>query len=70
MVQYKSSNGSPTLKELIRAAGYSQIGFCEKVGISTSSLRYYNNCEKEPTLGVFLKMCEVLNLSPRQLPHH
>ena len=59
------NKGSPTLKELIRSAGYSQIGFCEQVGISPSSLRYYNSGEKEPTLGVFLRMCEVLKLSPK-----
>lgn len=59
--------GSPTLKELIRAAGYSQVGFCEQVGISTSSLAYYNRGEKDPTLGVVLRMCEVLKLSPKAI---
>ncbi|ANV91761.1 helix-turn-helix domain-containing protein [Picosynechococcus sp. PCC 8807] len=55
------------MKELIRAAGFSQVGFCEQVGISTSSLRYYNSGEKEPTLGVVLKMCEVLQVSPKAI---
>lgn len=67
MVKEEGREEGKTLKDLIRAAGYGQKEFGETVGVGVTMLHYYSIGKKQPTLGVFLKMCAVLKQSPKSL---
>ena len=61
---YQNNNNMNTnrLKGLIREKGYTQISFCDKVGVSITVLK---NCfkNKKTDTDTLKKMCEVLEVS-------
>lgn len=51
------------LRMLIKAAGYTQLDFCEAVGISSTTLRGYLYEDVQPTLIKLCLMSEELHIS-------
>lgn len=56
-----------SLKEIRKYAGLTQQKLAEEIGIGFSSLSHYEKQTAKPSLEVFVKLCESLEVSPRVL---
>ena len=54
------------LKELRKANGYTIEQFAEAVGISKSTVGYYENNNRMPDIEILSRIADVLNVSARQ----
>lgn len=62
-----SSNGETTLQILREVAGYTQETFSRELGLSKSTIGFYESGQKLPRVDRFLSMCRVLGVSPKTL---
>lgn len=58
---------SEKLKMLREKAGLSKSKFASSVGIDRKTLIKYEKGESEPTIHIFEKICEVLQVDPKEL---
>ena len=57
----------PSLKELIKLAGYTQKSFAKALNLAYSTVQYYVSGENLPGLQVMANMCRLLDKSPKQV---
>ncbi len=57
----------PSLKDLIKLAGYTQKSFAQALNTAYSTVRYYISGEKMPGVKIFADMCRLLDKSPKQV---
>ncbi len=57
----------PTLQTLREAAGHTQESLSRTLGLSKSTIGFYEAGQKLPRVDNFLAMCKALNVSPKTL---
>ncbi|MGK7961172.1 helix-turn-helix domain-containing protein [Crocosphaera sp.] len=55
----------PSLKDLIKLAGYTQKSFAQALNTAYSTVKYYVSGEKMPGVKIFADMCRLLDKSPK-----
>ncbi len=67
IMEKNTSTTDPSLKELIKLAGYTQKSFAQALNVAYSLVRYYVAGEKMPGVKIFADMCRLLDKSPKQV---
>ncbi len=57
----------PSLKDLIKLAGYTQKSFAQALNVAYSTLKYYISGENLPGLQILANMCRLLDKSPKEV---
>ena len=55
------------IAEAIEQSGLSQIELARKLEVNQSSISHYKNGRKVPSLEVFIKLCQVLDLDANDI---
>ena len=58
-------NQTDTLKQLIKAHGYTQKSFAKDLNLAYSTVQYYVSGENLPGIKVLADMCRLLDESPK-----
>ena len=55
------------IAEAIEQSGFSQTVLAEKLEVNQSSISHYKNGRKVPSLEVFIKLCQILDLDANDI---
>ena len=55
------------IAEAIEQSGFSQTVLAEKLEVNQSSISHYKNGRKIPSLEVFIKLCQILDLDANDI---
>lgn len=55
------------IAEAIEHSGFSQTVLAEKLEVNQSSISHYKNGRKVPSLEVFIKLCQILDLDANDI---
>lgn len=55
------------LRRIRRSKKITQFELAEKLGINRSSISTYECCAGNPSLDIFIRICEILDCTPNEL---
>ena len=67
IMEKNKSTTDPSLKDLIKLAGYTQKSFAQALNVAYSTLKYYISGENLPGLQILANMCRLLDKSPKEV---
>ncbi len=67
IMEKNRSTTDPSLKDLIKLAGYTQKAFAQALNVAYSTVKYYIAGQKMPGVKIFADMCRLLDKSPKEV---